>query len=277
MLLQLQVKRFTITTQKTIIGWMFNEIRFQRSSCICGEPGRSFCVGYHAQRYCSKACRKVDWKSHKRHCVVMLPKPEDMVRAMHKGRRSKIYAIYSRTIETSRKYTTSMQSRRVSTIQWHENCTTCDYACCRPMGKQYTTVFTWWVARWIGLYFGTCSNSTGRRCHVWRCYTFRTLLDSNNPHDATWTVARDVLRSSGRWHVMFSDHPDGVYQRIAVPNGGKYIGDRGTSDTTFGRTISVPEVRDRDQPECSTSIWDTTLRRALYIAAMSYSTMSRRR
>jgi hypothetical protein len=37
----------------------------------------------------------------------------------------------------------------------------------------------------------------------------------------------------GRWHAMFSDHPDGVYKRIAVPNDGKYVGDRDTcSDQT---------------------------------------------
>ncbi len=58
------------------------------------------------------------------------------------------------------------------------------------------------------------------------------MFDSAVPSVPYWTLAI-IMTRQGRWYVMFSDHPDGVYKRIAAPNGGKYVGDRNTcSDET---------------------------------------------
>ncbi len=58
------------------------------------------------------------------------------------------------------------------------------------------------------------------------------VFDSAMPAVPYWTLAIIMSRHE-RWYVMFSDHRDGVYKRIAAPNGGKYVGDQDTcSDQT---------------------------------------------
>lgn len=56
------------------------------SSCICGGKGLLYCDICKSQRYCSRECKKKDWRIHKKICSPSLrAKPDDIIYSFEEG------------------------------------------------------------------------------------------------------------------------------------------------------------------------------------------------